>query len=274
MPEKCDTLTVADFQSQFLTFHSKLKSFIFRLTANWQDAEDIANDTYIKALKNLGGFSGKSTLKTWLFTIATNLAKDRLRAQQRWHADIQDQCRESAQASPEKVQTMRDIVHESPAEKYEFKEHIDYCFTCIAKTLETAQQLVLILKEVYQFKVAEIMEIASLSEGQVKYRLSEARRTMTAIYDRRCTLVSKTGICYQCAEMSEFVNPEQDATERMEALNLVKEARGGASKRRLFNLRTELVSSVDPLAAPASKLHAYLLSLMPEHAPGDPHATR
>jgi len=49
---------------------------------------------------------------------------------------------------------MRDIVKNSPAEKYEFHEHIDYCFTCIAKTLEIEQQLALILKEIYDFKIA------------------------------------------------------------------------------------------------------------------------
>jgi len=184
----------------------------------------------------------------------------------RWREDTQDRCREATQASPEKVARMREIVADSPAEKYDFKEHIDYCFTCIGKTLEIEQQLVIILKEIYEFTVSEIMEILGLSEGQVKYALSEARHTMADIFDRRCELVNKSGVCYQCSEINDFINPKQNAREKLVQLKLYKETQNGSSQERLFDLRAELVRSLDPLEAPGADLHAYLLGLMPEHA--------
>ena len=52
-----------------------LKSYLLKITASISDAEDIAHDTYIKSLNNLHTFRGESTLKTWLFTIASNLEK-------------------------------------------------------------------------------------------------------------------------------------------------------------------------------------------------------
>ena len=76
MAEKYETITVDEFKRQFLLLDSRLKSYPFRLTANRHDAEDLTQETYLKALQNLRGFAGKSTLKTWFFTIATNLAKD------------------------------------------------------------------------------------------------------------------------------------------------------------------------------------------------------
>jgi len=159
---------------------------------------------------------------------------------------------------------MHQIVAESESTRYEFKEHIDYCFTCIAKTLLIEQQLALILKEVYGFRVADIMDILQLSEGKVKHALAEARDSMIDIFDRRCTLVSKTGPCWQCSEINGFVNPKQ--AEREQTVALRNAADGGATPEQLFELRAELIRGVDPLNAPGAALHAYLLGLMPEHA--------
>ncbi len=264
MAEKYETISVEQFQEQFLDLHAKLTSYLFRLTANRQDAEDLAHDAYLKALRNLAGFAGKSSLKTWLFSIATNLAKDHFRVRQRWQVDSQDHCREDTQASPEKVNRMREIVAESPAEAYEFQEHIDYCFTCIAKTLEIEQQLILILKEIYTFKVSEIMEILGQTEGRVKYALSQARKRISEIYEQRCELVNKSGACWQCSEINDFIRPARDGKQQLVQLQLRREAKKGASKERLLDLRTELVKGVDSLGSPGAALHEYLLTLIPE----------
>ena len=257
-------MTAEEFQAQFLGFQANLKSYLFRLTASRQDAEDLAQDTYLKAASNLASFAGKAALKTWVFTIATNLARDHAKVQRRWREDTQDRCREDTQASPHKVARMREIVKNSPAERYEFHEHIDYCFTCIAKTLEIEQQLALLLKEVYDFKIAEIMEILRLSEGKVKHALAEARQLMNDIFDRRCVLVNKSGVCYQCSEINGFINPRQNEREQLIQVKLYREAQNGAPRERLFDLRAELVRGLDPLHAPGTELHAYLLELMPE----------
>lgn len=58
----------------------QLKSYILRITASVEDTEDIVQDTYLKAVSNILAFKGKSSLKTWIFAIASNLAKDNLKA--------------------------------------------------------------------------------------------------------------------------------------------------------------------------------------------------
>lgn len=269
MAEAANVLTGETFQDEFLQLRPQLVSYLYRLTTHPQDAEDLAQDTYLKALENIAKFAGRSSLKTWIFAIATNLARDHFRVRSRWRDDIQDRCREATQSAPEKVAEMQRIVSSSPAEKYEFHEHIDYCFSCIAKALEIEQQLALILKEIYGFTVAEIMEILQLSEGRVKHAIADARRIMADIFDRRCVLVSQKGACYQCSEINGFINPKQDAREAMLRLKMVREAQNGASKERLLDLRAELVKMIDPLNVPGSELHAYLLSLMPRHAQED-----
>ena len=77
-----------------------LKSYLFRITVSVQDVEDILQDTYIRASSGIAKFNGESSLKTWLFAIATNLAKDNLRAKKRWPENVTDICKSHALADP------------------------------------------------------------------------------------------------------------------------------------------------------------------------------
>lgn len=256
-------ITRAEFERAFVADRDRLVSYLFRLTASRQDAEDLAQETYLKASRSLAGFHGRSKLGTWVFAIATNLARDNFRAKMRWKEDTQDRCRTDTEAEPRKVDRMRELAARSPAEKYEFREHIDYCFTCLAKTLRIDAQIILILKEMYRFTVPEIMEIMNLSEGRVKHALADARRIMMDIFNRRCALIRKEGACRQCSEIAGFVNPELEEHRRTLRLELEKEAEAGASDERLLELRLELIRGLDPLHVPGSALHEYLLELMP-----------
>src|ERR1700744_5814331 len=93
-------MTIDLFNEEFKRISGQLKSYLLRITASIQDAEDIVQDTYIKASEKIGGFRGESSLKTWLFTIASNLVKDNLRAQKRWVESVTDICKQEAHANP------------------------------------------------------------------------------------------------------------------------------------------------------------------------------
>ncbi|MEM7033282.1 MAG: RNA polymerase sigma factor, partial [Chloroflexota bacterium] len=64
--------------------------------------------------------------------------------------------------------------------------------------------------------------------------------------------------CHQCSEINGFVNPKQEAQQ----LKLSKMVDKDSQKAHLFTLRTMLIKSINPLASPGTKLHAYLLSLI------------
>src|SRR5882672_354664 len=144
------------FNQEFEDIVGQLKSYTLRITASIADSEDIAHDTYIKALDKLPTFRGDSTLKTWLFTIASNLAKDNLRAQKRWTENVTDIAKEAALSNKQFFKEAMNIRTNSVYGQYEAKEHIAFCFTCISKSLPLEQQLCLLLKEVYEFNVSEI----------------------------------------------------------------------------------------------------------------------
>ena len=72
--------TVAELTEAFEAVRQDLKSFILRMTTSVKDTEDIVQETYIRAHAKLNTFKGESSLKTWIFAIASNLARDLLRA--------------------------------------------------------------------------------------------------------------------------------------------------------------------------------------------------
>ncbi len=251
-------MTVELFNQEFEDIISHLKSYILRITASLADTEDIVQDTYLKALDKLHTFRGESSLKTWLFTIASNMAKDNLKAQKRWVENVTDITREAALTNKEFFREAMNIRMTSPNGQYEAKEHIAFCFTCISKSLPLEQQLCVFLKEVYEFKVAEIASILNTNEAMVKYYLHAGRSKMISIFDGRCALINKEGICHQCSELNGIFNPKQNTQKELMKIDLVKEAQKG-DKEHLFDLRMNILKEIDPINSKASELQLHHL---------------
>jgi RNA polymerase sigma-70 factor (ECF subfamily) len=251
-------MTLELLNQEFENNRGNLKSFLVRITASVADAEDIAQDTYIKAVEKLSSFRGESTLKTWFFTIASNLAKDNLRAQKRWTENVTDITKAAALADKQFFQEAMNIRMTSTQGQFEAKEHIAFCFTCISKSLPLEQQLCLFLKEVYEFKVAEIATILDTTEAMVKYYLHTGRSKMIGIFDGRCALISKKGVCHQCSELNGIFNPKQNTQQELMKIEMVKEVEKG-NKERLFDLRMEVLRGIDPFKSSAAELQLHHL---------------
>jgi RNA polymerase sigma-70 factor (ECF subfamily) len=251
-------MTTDLFNQEFQHITGSLKSYILRITASIADAEDIVHDTYIKALDKLPTFREESSLKTWVFTIASNLAKDNLRAQKRWVENVTDITKEAALHNKQFFQEAMNIRTTSPNGQYEAKEHIAFCFACISKSLPLEQQLCVFLKEVYEFKVSEITTILDTTDAMVKYYLHTGRSKMITIFDGRCALINKEGICHQCSELNGIFNPKQNTQEELMKIDLVKEAEKG-DKEHLFDLRMRILKEIDPFTSKASELQLHHL---------------
>lgn len=251
-------ITVEFFNKEFEGITVPLKSYLVRITASVADAEDIVQETYLKALDKLDTFRGDSSLKTWLFAIASNLAKDNLRVQKRWTENVTDITKAAALSNKQFFQEAMHIRTTSPNGHYEAKEHIAFCFTCISKSLPLEQQLCVFLKEVYEFKISEISTILNTTEAMIKYYLHTGRSKMIDIFEGRCALINKAGICHQCSELNGIFNPKQNTQEELMKLDLVKEAEKG-DKEHLFDLRMQILKEIDPFQSKASELQLHHL---------------
>jgi RNA polymerase sigma-70 factor (ECF subfamily) len=246
------------FQTLFAEFQQPLKSYLYRLLTDRDDADDMTQDTFIKAFTNISTFNGDSSLKTWVFRIATNLAYDHLRKRTRWQADAQDRGAELAIGSEEVRRVFWQVHDTSPAGAYEMKEHIDFCFTCISKSLPIENQVAFILKDIYDFQIKEISLILGKTEGVIKHLMNDARNTMTDVFEHRCALINKNGVCHQCSHINEIYNPKQDQQEQLMRLELVKASKK-YNREQLFTLRTLLVKAIDPQNALGTDLHEAIM---------------
>lgn len=251
-------MTTDDLTVEFESFQRELKSFILRMTTSVQDAEDIVQDTYLKASAKINTFRGESSLKTWVFSIASNMARDLLRSKQRWPENVTDICREEALGNRQFFQEAMQIRETSPQGKFEIKEHIAFCFTCVSRSLPLEQHLVLLLKEVYGFKVKEIAQIIDQTEAMVKYYLHVGRSRMIEVFDHRCSLINKQGICYQCTELNGIFNPKQKAQEELVKIEMVRAA-ADKDKEHLFDLRLKILQELDPFESAAAELQLHHL---------------
>ncbi|GAB4396828.1 MAG: hypothetical protein OHK0053_11860 [Microscillaceae bacterium] len=246
------------FQQLFAEFQPQLKSYLYRLVADRNDAEDLAHDTFVKSFDKISTFKEKSSLKTWVFTIATHLAYDHQKRYQRWSADAQDKSKALAMSNGAVHDAINRVSYASGEGAYDMTEHIDFCFTCISKTLPIEQQVALILKDVYDFSVQDICLILDKTLGVVKHLLVDSRKTMTDIFDRRCALINKNGVCNQCSELNGVHNPKQNQQEALMKLELVKASKK-FNREELYELRANLVKAIDPLRSKGADLQDIIM---------------
>jgi RNA polymerase sigma-70 factor, ECF subfamily len=98
----------------------------------------------------------------------------------------------------------------------------------------------------------------NLTDGVIKHHLHKSRGTMSNVFEHRCSLINKNGICHQCSELNGFRNTKAETQRIISEMELVKAAEQ-KDKNYLFTIRTELVKAIDPLNASSTDLHDFLL---------------
>ncbi len=251
---------INNINSDFLEIRPKLAGYLYRLTANKQDMEDLVQETFIRVTEKINSFRGDSSFLTWVFAIATNLAKDHQRVQKRWQLDAQDKCKEAAIASEEVRMRMKNSFASLTDKKFELAEHMNYCFTCISKNLDLEQQIAIVLKEVYDFDRKEIAQILNISEGSLKHILHNGRKELQQKFDNRCALINKNGVCYQCAQLNDYFEENKSAASKVAQLKLNPEK----SSDENFQARVDLIKLIDPVNGNGAPLHETLLQILQE----------
>ena len=252
-----------NFEQDFLEFKDQLQSYLYRLSANRQDTEDILHDTFIRAKEKLSQFKGKSSLKTWVFTVATNIARDNQRVKNRWALDAQDACKHAAQSDSAVSGRIVEAFMAQETRTFDIREHINYCFTCIGKNLELEQQIAVILKEIYAFRRQEIADILNVTEGVVKHLLFDGRKALQVRYNNRCAMINKQGACYQCAELNDVLQSgaggPSDSMNKISSFGFVSSA-----DEKNLDARLDLIRDLNPLQSNGAQLEDTILQILRE----------
>ncbi|MGW2224705.1 sigma-70 family RNA polymerase sigma factor [Streptomyces formicae] len=181
--------TTTDLESTLEKYRVELTGYCYRMLGSAFEAEDAVQDTMVRAWRSFEKFEGRSSVRSWLYRIATNVCLDMLNAGNR-RARPMDLTAAAplAQAAltprPDNtwLEPMPDArvlptLHD-PAEAAVAKESVRLAFVAALQNLPPKQRAVLILREVLAWKASEVAELIDTSVASVNSALQRARATL------------------------------------------------------------------------------------------------
>lgn len=170
-------------------YYRKIQSISFALLRSRADAEEIAQDTFIRAHRGLAGFRGDCSLATWLFRIAVNLSRNRYRYFCRRRSMVSLECSLTDRSG----RTVGDLVAagvSNPANDAVTDEFTTLVASCMEK-LEPHQREILLLRNILSRSYAEIAQSLGLNVGTVKSRIARARISLRDLLAKACPEFSR-----------------------------------------------------------------------------------
>lgn len=170
-------------------YRRELQLHCYRILGSLQDAEDLLQETLLAAWRGLEQFEGRSSLRAWLYTIATNRCLNALRDRGR-----RPQTVAGAGSGPHPAESFAEIswlepypdvllegiadATPGPEARYEAKETIALAFVSGLQHLVPRQRAVLVLRDVLGFHAEEVADMLGSSEASVNSALQRARATL------------------------------------------------------------------------------------------------
>lgn len=164
--EKCLEGDRSAFAAIVDRYKRQIYSITYSMTRNHADADDLSQDTFIKAYENLRKFKLGTNFRSWLCRIATNSCIDYLRRKKRSSEDGLD---DQAELLPDQ--------NPGPQENLESSELMEN-ITAAVDSLPKDQRTVVIMREMQGFGLKEIAKIMKCSESTVRWRLHYARKKL------------------------------------------------------------------------------------------------
>jgi RNA polymerase sigma-70 factor (ECF subfamily) len=169
--------------SAFETLVGRYERKIFRLaqniTQNREDAEDVMQESFLKAYEHLDGFQGNSRFYTWLVRISVNQALMKLRKRRPNVVSLDEEVDTGEELMPREVEDWGP----SPEERYKQTELSDILSSTIAD-LDPSFRIVFQLRDIEELSTEETAEALGLSVPAVKSRLLRARLKLRQKLDR------------------------------------------------------------------------------------------
>jgi RNA polymerase sigma-70 factor (TIGR02960 family) len=180
----------AAFRELVDPYRGELQLHCYRILGSVQDAEDLLQETLLAAWRGLERFDGRSSLRAWLYRIATNRCLNALRDKGRRPREVEliaEPPEPTRRTEPMWLEPYPDALLDrvadtspGPEARHEFREAVGLAFVTALQHLPPRQRVVLVLRDVLGFRAAEVADMLETSEAAVKGALQRARATLKA----------------------------------------------------------------------------------------------
>ena len=147
------------FDEIYRKYHQDVFQFLFYMVKNKEHAEDLVQEVYIRVLKSYERFEGKSSEKTWLFSIARNVAIDSFRKEKGWKQKILEKFDWSTGQVKDDCPIPEEIAVQN--------EEIQLIYKCLDRCT-VDQRMVIIMRYIHELSIVETAEALQWTESKVK----------------------------------------------------------------------------------------------------------
>jgi RNA polymerase sigma-70 factor (ECF subfamily) len=175
---------IQDFHKIYSEYYPKIVGYLRRIVGE-SEAEDVAQEAFVKVSKALDGFREDSRLSTWIYRIATNAAMDHLRSR----ASLKKAPKEPLGEEEREAEDKNIWTGESrpSLETLLIRGQMNECIRGIVEKLPANYRVVITLSELEELTNSEIAEILQISLNTAKTRLHRAKAKLKAELKTQCS---------------------------------------------------------------------------------------
>jgi len=161
-------------------YHARLVNFVYRTTGDRERSEDLVQETFIRVYRHLHRFDQSKKFSTWVYTIASNLAKNELRNRSRNPLVLFQAIRKNWDADQRPLEWEDNTYR--PDDLFR-KRHLRKMVEAAVAELPEHHRTVFVLREIEGKTYEEIAEITGCNLGTVKSRLNRARNNFAQLIE-------------------------------------------------------------------------------------------
>ena len=158
-------------------YKERLYATVYHMTSNHEDANDLVQDTFIKAFKSLNSFRGQSSFYTWVYRIAVNRTINFVKRRKNRNQYSLDDLDSSIQTDPDLVEMMSHVTPRREVALMELHERLNEAL----QKLSEPHRVVVTMHDIQGMTHADIAKVIGCSEGTVRSRLFYARQQLQGL---------------------------------------------------------------------------------------------